>query len=182
MLRRTKETLTLLDSSARESHPFMCSSYLGHFPIMRLEACERGMRNNVSAPRLTAGLKRTLRNQKTTSRPFYRGEWMEQDRNRLFFLFPLLLLSFSFSRFATRCSPGFFSFPLPSPRKKWIVYKITRENFRRFDINWIDDGFLWKEEIVWNFNVLGCLFGWQSLYLSGEVQKNVRRKSFRLVI
>lgn len=156
--------------------------YLGHFPIMRLEACERGMRNNVSAPRLTAGLKRTLRNQKTTSRPFYRGEWMEQDRNRLFFLFPLLLLSFSFSRFATRCSPGFFSFPLPSPRKKWIVYKITRENFRRFDINWIDDGFLWKEEIVWNFNVLGCLFGWQSLYLSGEVQKNVRRKSFRLVI
>lgn len=70
----------------------MCSSYLGHFPIMRLEACERGMRNNVSAPRLTAGLKRTLRNQKTTSRPFYRGEWMEQDRNRLFFF----SLSFSF--------------------------------------------------------------------------------------
>lgn len=32
-----------------------------HFPIMCLGACERGMRNNVSGPRLTTGLKRDER-------------------------------------------------------------------------------------------------------------------------
>ena len=93
--------------------------YLGHFPIMRLEACERGMRNNVSAQRLTAGLKRMLRNQKTTSSLLQRRMNGAGSKSSFFF---------SFSPFATIAhairSTEFFSFPLPSPRKEWIVHKI----------------------------------------------------------
>lgn len=118
--------------------------YLGHFPIMRLEACERGMRNNVSAQRLTAGLKRMLRNQKTTSSLLQRRMNGAGSKSSFFFL-----LSFSFSRFATIAhairSTEFFSFPLPSPRKEWIVHKIMIPLRKLYysDINWI---FLGKEK------------------------------------
>lgn len=53
-----------------------------HFPIMCLGACERGMRNNVSGPRLTTGLKRDGRYaiRRGPASPFleeneWNGEW-----------------------------------------------------------------------------------------------------------
>ena len=76
--------------------------YLGHFPIMRLEACERGMRNNVSAQRLTAGLKRMLRNQKTTFSLLQRR--MNGAGSKSSFFFPSLLFFLSFRNHRPRNS------------------------------------------------------------------------------
>lgn len=89
-----RETLTLLDASARESHPFTCSSSVtsATFPL-----CVSNLVNAecvITLARLTAGLKRTLRNQKT-SPPFYRrekNEWIEI----VFPFFLFLLLPFFF--------------------------------------------------------------------------------------
>lgn len=108
---------------------------------------------------------------------------MEQDRNRLFFF--SLSFSFPFLSLVSQhvaAPDSFYSLFLPHGknesytklRAKTFVVSILIGSMMGFNF--------FKEEIVWNFNVLGCLFGWQSLYLSGEVQKNVRRKSFRLVI
>lgn len=95
MLRRTKETLTLLDSSARESHPFMSSVTSATFPL-----CASKLVNAecvIILARLTAGLKRTLRNQKRTSRSFYleEDEWSRIEIVLFFslsFFFPFLFL------------------------------------------------------------------------------------------
>lgn len=85
--------------------------YLGHFPIMRLEACERGMRNNISTINCRVETD-VAQSEEDESFLLLGGGWMEQDRNRSFF-FSLLLLFFSFSRFAT---PNSFDL-LPSPWK-----------------------------------------------------------------
>lgn len=105
--------------------------YLGHFPIMRLESCERGMRNNVGAPRLTAGLKRTLRNQKT-SPPFYRGEKNEWSRIEIvfsfFFFFFLSFFPPSFATIVHTLQPRILFIIIPSyfsTERMNRVYEIT---------------------------------------------------------
>lgn len=130
-----RETLTLLDASARESHPFTCSSSVtsATFPL-----CVSNLVNAecvITLARLTAGLKRTLRNQKT-SPPFYRrekNEWIEIVFP--FFLFLLLPFFFRNHRPHAAAPNSFHHYSLLFLHGKNESYTKLRkcENFR--DIN-----------------------------------------------
>lgn len=116
--------------------------YLGHFPIMRLEACERGMRNNVSAQRLTAGLKRMLRNQKTTSSLLQRRMNGAGSKSSFFFSFSPFLSLVSQPSPTQFAAPNSFHslFLLRGKNESYTKLMIPLRKLYYSDINWIDDG------------------------------------------
>lgn len=119
--------------------------YLGHFPIMRLEACERGMRNNVSAQRLTAGLKRMLRNQKTTSSLLQRRMNGAGSKSSFFFFFSPFLSLVSQPSPTQFAAPNSFHslFLLRGKNESYTKLMIPLRKLYYSDINWIDDGSFW---------------------------------------